>query len=77
MKKTFDGVVVSAKMKDSAIVEVTRKAPHPLYRRVLKRTKKYKVSTGGRQVQVGDRVKIVETRPISKDKHFEVLEVGK
>jgi len=77
MQKTFEGKVVSIKMQNTVVVEVFRRKPHPLYKRLLKRSKKYKVETGGLSVSVGDKVKILETRPISKGKHFKIMEVIK
>jgi len=77
MQKIFSGIVVSTKMDKTAVVEVTRRTPHPLYKKLLKRSKKYKADTGDFKVSLGDRVKIIETRPISKDKHFRILEVVK
>ena len=74
MKKIFEGTVVSLKMQNTAVVEVLRRVPHPLYKKVLKRTKKHKADTAGLTLLVGDKVKIVEVRPISKEKHFKVLE---
>lgn len=75
--KTLQGKVVSLKMNKTAVVEVSRKTSHPLYKKVLKRSKKYKVDTGDLTLSLGQSVKIVETRPISKDKHFKVMEVKK
>lgn len=60
-------------MKETAVVEVTRIRPHPLYRKLLKRSKKYKVDTVGKEVALGQTVKIVETKPLSKEKHFKIL----
>ena len=77
MQKTFEGTVVSAKMQNTIVVEVFRRKPHPLYKKLLKRSKRYKVETGGYSVSVGDKVKILETKPISKDKYFRVTEVIK
>lgn len=73
--KTFEGVVVSAKMLKTAVVEVTRKTSHPLYKKLLKRSKKYKVDTSGFEVAVGDWVSLRKTRPISKEKHFKIHEI--
>lgn len=70
--KIFEGVVVSTKMQNTAVVEITRKIAHPLYKKLLKRSKKHKVHTEGVSVKVGDTVKIVEVKPISKDKHFKI-----
>lgn len=77
MKKIFNGIVVSVKMNKTAVVEVIRRTPHPLYKKLLKRSKRYKVDMGELKISVGDRAKITETRPISKDKHFKILEVVK
>lgn len=77
MQKVFEATIVSIKMQNTAVAEITRRKPHPLYKRLLKRSKKYKVDTGGLSLNVGDRVKISETRPISKYKYFKVLEVIK
>lgn len=77
MQKIFNGTIISVKMNKTAVVEVTRKTPHPLYKKLLKKSKKYKVSIGEFEVSLGDKVKIIETRPISKDKHFKIIEVIK
>lgn len=73
--KIFEGVIVSIKMQKTVVVEVTRKKPHPLYRKLLKRNKKYFVDSSGFSVSLGDKVKIAETRPISKQKHFKIVDV--
>lgn len=70
--KTFTGKVVSLKMQGTAVVEVEREVTHSLYRKILKRSKRYKVDTNSQDVNVGDNVKIVETRPISKNKFFKI-----
>lgn len=77
MSKTFEGRVVSLKMQKTAVVEVIREKPHPLYKRLLKRSKRYKVDTGNLSLNIGDLVKITEVRPISKFKHFKVEKVLK
>jgi small subunit ribosomal protein S17 len=77
MKKIFTGKIISLKMNRTAVVEVTRKKPHPLYKKLLKRTTKFKADTADLTLEVGQKVKIVETKPISKDKSFKVLEVIK
>ncbi len=73
MAKILQGKVISNKMNGTAIVEVSRRVPHRLYRKIIKTSKKYKVATNGQKLEVGQIVKIVETRPVSKDKHFAVL----
>jgi small subunit ribosomal protein S17 len=77
MQKTFNGIIVSLKMQKTAVVRIERKAPHPLYKKLLKRSNKFKADTGDLVLNVGDRVRIVEVKPISKDKKFKVLEVVK
>lgn len=75
MAKTLNGVVVSTAMKDTAIVEVSFKVPHKLYKKLLTRSKKYKVDTTNSPVNVGDYVRIEETRQMSKDKYFKMQAV--
>ena len=72
--KIFKGKVVSVKMTDTIVVEVARRTPHPLYKKLLKRSSKFKVSAPGNTLSVGDIVSIVETRPISKEVHFKIME---
>lgn len=72
--KIFEGVVVSTKMNKTIVVEITRRTPHPLYKKLIKRSSKFNVdNTGFENVEVGNKVKIVETRPISKNKYFKIL----
>jgi len=75
--KIFEGKITSLKMQNTAVVEVERKSIHPVYKKILKRSKKYKVHTGELSLNIGDRVKIIETRPISKNKYFKILEEKK
>ena len=75
MRKIFDGIVVSLKMQKTAIVVVTRRFSHPLYKKLIKRDNKINADISTFAPHVGDRVKIVETKPISKTKHFKILEV--
>jgi len=70
MVKTKTGTVVSTAMQNTIVIEVTRRVPHPLYKKLLKRSKKFKADSAGKTVAVGDTVVIAETKPISKDKHF-------
>lgn len=77
MKKIFEGVVVSLKMQNTAIVSITRRFPHPLYKKLIKRDNKINADISTFVPNVGDRVKIVETKPISKTKHFKIMEVIK
>jgi len=77
MKKIFEGTVTGIKMKKTAIVSITRRYPHPLYKKLIKKDKKLNVDIANFTAQIGERVKIVETKPISKTKHFKIMEVMK
>lgn len=74
MKKTLIGTVISTKMQKTAVVKVERKFRHNKYKKVIIRHKKYKAHNENLELVVGDLVKIVETNPISKDKHFKIIE---
>ena len=74
--KTLSGVVVSDKMKDTIVVSVERYIKHPKYQKFMKLRKKFKAHDAGNTQKIGDKVTIRETRPISKDKHFEVVKVA-
>ncbi len=71
--KTLSGVVVSDKMKDTIVVLVERYVKHPKYQKFINRRKKFKAHDAGNTRKIGDQVTIRETRPISKDKHFELV----
>lgn len=75
MRKTRTGVVVSDKMEKTVVVAVEDYAMHPVYNKVMKKNKKYKAHDEEKICKAGDRVKIMETRPISKDKRWRVVEV--
>lgn len=75
MKQTFTGVVISSKITKTAVVNVVFKRPHPIYKKLTKKDRKLKADTGERSVKVGQKVKIESSRPISKDKHFKIVEV--
>lgn len=72
-KKVLSGIVVSDKMKDTAVVMVERYEKHPKYEKYTKIRKKFKAHDVGNTKKIGDKVEIVETKPISKDKHFMVI----
>lgn len=74
MRKILIGTVVSTKMLKTVVVKVERKIIHPKYKKVIVRHKKYKAHNENIKLSVGDIVKIQETRPISKEKHFLVVE---
>jgi len=67
------GVVVSDKMDKTVVVSISRFVKHPLYGKFYKISKKYKAHDEGNVCKVGDKVEIIETRPISKDKKFRVV----
>ncbi len=69
----LSGVVVSDKMDKTIVVSVSRFIKHPLYGKFYKVSKKYKAHDEENKYKIGDKVEIVETRPISKDKHFKVI----
>lgn len=75
--KTFTGKIVSLKMNKTAVIEVTRKVPHPLYKKLFKRTSRFKADTKDLTLEVGQKVVIQETKPVSKNKFFIVTEVLK
>lgn len=68
--KEFRGVVVSNKMKDTIVVEVSSYTKHPKYKKFIKRSKKYMAHDAGNTKEIGDTVSIRETRPLSKNKKF-------
>lgn len=71
--KMLSGIVVSDKMKDTAVVSVERFEKHPKYGKFVKSNKKFKAHDVGNTKKIGDKVEITETKPISKDKHFVVV----
>ncbi len=75
MLKTRVGLVVSDKMSKTRVVAVERSFRHSQYERVIKRTTRFKAHDERNEAHVGDRVLIVETRPLSKDKHWRIKEI--
>ena len=75
--KSLTGTVVSLKMKDTAVVLVEYTVVHPKYKKIMKRSNKIKAHNTLTDVQLGDVVAIVSSRPMSRDKHFVVKEVIK
>ena len=75
--KILSGIVVSNKMKDTIVVLVTRYQKYPKYEKFVTVQKKFKAHDVGNTAQIGDKVQILETRPISKDKHFRLIENSK
>ena len=75
LRKTRVGVVISNKMDKTLVVEHVARVPHPKFNKIVKRSKKYYVHDETNQGQIGDRVRIVETRPLSKLKCWTLAEV--
>lgn len=73
-KRVLTGVVVSDKADKTVIVRVERKVMHPVYKKVVRRAKKYAAHDAANEAKVGDIVRIRECRPISKRKRWEVIE---
>ncbi len=74
-RKTQIGVVVSDKMDKTVVVKIDRLVKHPVYNKYIKRAAKYKAHDDNNSCKVGDRVLIVETRPLSKDKRWKVRQI--
>ncbi len=74
-RKVRSGRVISDKMDKTRVVAVERTDRHPLYNKIISQTKKYKIHDESNESRVGDIVKIMETRPISKDKRWRLVEV--
>lgn len=72
-KRVLQGVVVSTKMENTIVVEVERKFKHPLYKKFIKKNKKYHVHCEDKNVKDGDIVRIIECAPISKTKRFTLV----
>jgi small subunit ribosomal protein S17 len=75
LRKTRVGVVISNKMDKTLVVEHVARVPHPKFNKIVKRSKKYYVHDEENQGKIGDRVRIVETRPLSKLKCWSLAEV--
>ena len=71
--KILKGVVVSDKMDKTVVVSVTRFVKHSKYQKYIKHSKRHKAHDENNKYKTGDQVEIIETRPISKDKHFKVI----
>ena len=74
-RKTRLGVVVSDKMEKTVVVAIERRVPHPVYGKMVTRTKKFQAHDEENSAKVGDRVRIMETRPLSKHKRWRVVEI--
>lgn len=75
LRKTRTGLVVSNKMDKTVVVAIADHIAHPLYKKIVKRTVKFKAHDEKNECRVGDRVLLMETRPLSKDKRWRVVEI--
>jgi len=75
LRKTRIGVVVSNKMDKTISVAIERKVPHPIYKKYFKKTSKLMAHDEKRECGIGDKVKIMETRPLSKRKRWRLVEI--
>jgi len=74
-RKVMQGTVVSSAMDKTIVVAVETRMPHPLYKKIVKRTKKYKAHDAENACSVGDVVRIMETRPLSRTKRWRLVEI--
>lgn len=75
LRKTRIGVVVSNKMEKTITVAIERKVPHPIYKKYFKKTTKLMAHDAKQECGLGDKVKIMETRPLSKNKRWRLVEI--
>ena len=75
MRKTNVGKVVSNKMDKTIVVAIEDSVKHPLYKKIIKRTVKLKAHDENNECGIGDRVRVMETRPLSKDKRWRLVEI--
>ena len=75
LRKTRVGKVGSAKMEKTHVVAIEDNVKHPLYKKIVKRTYKLKAHDENNECNIGDRVKVMETRPLSKDKRWRLVEI--
>ena len=73
-RRVLTGTVVSDKMEKTVVVRIDRRVMHPLYKKIITRSKKYAAHDETNNLVVGDMVRIRECRPLSRNKHFEVIE---
>ena len=75
MRKTMVGKIVSDKMDKSVVVAIEDSVKHPLYNKIVKRTYKLKAHDENNECKIGDKVRVMETRPLSKDKRWRLVEI--
>lgn len=74
-RKTMTGIVVSDKMDKTIVVAIERRVKHPLYGKIVKRTYKLKAHDENNECSTGDKVRVMETRPLSKEKRWRLVEI--
>jgi len=74
-KKIYTGKIISDKMDKTVVVAVTRLTQHPIYKKTIKKIAKFKAHDGENKCKIGDVVSIIESRPLSKDKRWKILDV--
>ena len=74
-RKTREGVVVSDKMDKTIVVEIKTRVRHPLYGKIMNQTNKLKAHDEKNECGIGDRVRVMETRPLSRDKRWRLVEI--
>ncbi len=75
LRKTRVGVIVSDKMDKTVVIAIKERVKHPLYGKIINRTKTFKAHDEQNECGIGDTVRVVETRPLSKDKRWRVVEI--
>ena len=75
LRKTRIGVVISDKMDKTCVIQIKTRVRHPLYGKILNRTSKLKVHDENNECGVGDTIRVMETRPLSKDKRWRLVEI--
>lgn len=75
MRKVLTGKIVSDKMDKTVVVAVESLVRHPLYQRTIRRTKKFKAHDEENSCRIGDKVRMMETRPLSKEKRWRIIEI--
>ena len=74
-KKEYTGIVLSDKMDKTIVLEVSTRRLHHLYKKYLKRSKRMKAHDDKNEARIGDRVRVIESRPFSKEKHWRLIEI--
>ena len=75
LRKTREGMVVSDKMDKTIVVEIKTRVRHPLYGKIMNQTNKLKAHDEKNECRIGDRVRVMETRPLSKEKRWRLVEI--